>query len=49
MPTAAILAGGRAGRELTAGEIEVFGDRHRLLANVDAPADYEEIEELGRH
>ena len=49
MPTAAILAGGRAGRELTAGEIEVFGDRHRLLARVNTPADYEELEGLRRH
>jgi molybdenum cofactor guanylyltransferase len=31
-------------RELTAGEIDVFGDRHRLLANVNTPADYEEFE-----
>jgi molybdopterin-guanine dinucleotide biosynthesis protein A len=49
MPTAAILAGGRTVRELTAGEIEVFGDRHRLLANVNTPADYEELEGLRRH
>lgn len=31
-------------RELTAGEIDAFGDRHRLLANVNTPADYEEFE-----
>jgi molybdopterin-guanine dinucleotide biosynthesis protein A len=49
MPTAAVLAGGRAVRELTAGEIEVFGDRHRLLASVNTPADYEELEGLRRH
>lgn len=36
-------------RELTAGEIDAFGDRHRLLANVNTPADYEEFEGLGRH
>ena len=49
MSTAAILAGGRAVRELTPGEIEVVGDRHRLLANVNEPADYEELEGLRRH
>jgi hypothetical protein len=49
MPTTAILAGGRAVRELTAGEIEVFGDRHRLLASVNTPADYEELGGLRRH
>ena len=31
-------------RELTAGEIDAFGDHHRLLANVNSPADYEEFE-----
>jgi len=36
-------------RELTAGEIDVFGDRHRLLANVNTPADYEEFEGLRGH
>jgi molybdopterin-guanine dinucleotide biosynthesis protein A len=36
-------------RDLTAGEIEVFGDRHRLLTNVNTPADYEEFEGLRRH
>ena len=49
MPTAAILAGGRAVRELRAWTIEVVGDRHRLLANVNTPADYEELEGLRRH
>jgi hypothetical protein len=49
MPNAAIFAGGRGVRELAAGEIEVFGDRHRLLANVTTPADYEELEGLRRH
>jgi len=36
-------------RELTAGEIDAFGDRHRLLANVNSPADYEEFEGLRGH
>ena len=36
-------------RELTAREIDVFGDRHRLLANVNTPADYEEFEGLRGH
>jgi molybdopterin-guanine dinucleotide biosynthesis protein A len=36
-------------RELTAGEIDAFGDRHRLLANVNTPADYEEFAGLGSH
>ncbi len=36
-------------RELTAGEIDAFGDRHRLLANVNTPADYEEFGELLGH
>lgn len=36
-------------RELTAGEIDAFGDHHRLLANVNTPADYEEFAGLGSH
>ena len=36
-------------RELTPGEIDAFGDRHRLLANVNTPADYEELGELLGH
>jgi molybdopterin-guanine dinucleotide biosynthesis protein A len=36
-------------RELTAVEIDAFGDRHRLLANVNTPADYEEFEGLRGH
>ena len=36
-------------RELTAGEIDVFGDPLRLLANVNTPADYEEFEGLRGH
>jgi molybdopterin-guanine dinucleotide biosynthesis protein A len=36
-------------RELTSGEIDAFGDRHRLLANVNTPADYEELEGLQGH
>jgi len=36
-------------RELTAREIDVFGDRHRLLANVNTPADFEGLEGLGGH
>jgi molybdopterin-guanine dinucleotide biosynthesis protein A len=36
-------------RELTAGEIDAFGDHHRLLANVNSPADYEEFEGLRGH
>jgi molybdopterin-guanine dinucleotide biosynthesis protein A len=36
-------------RELTADEIDAFGDRHRLLANVNTPADYEKLAGLGGH
>jgi len=36
-------------RELTAGEIDAFGDHHRLLANVNTPADYEQFAGLGGH
>ena len=36
-------------RELTAEEIDAFGDRFRLLANVNRPADYEELAGLGGH
>jgi molybdopterin-guanine dinucleotide biosynthesis protein A len=36
-------------RELTPGEIDAFGDRHRLLANVNTPADYEELGEVLGH
>ena len=36
-------------RELTAREIEIFGDRRRLLANVNTPADYEEFEGRRAH
>jgi molybdopterin-guanine dinucleotide biosynthesis protein A len=36
-------------RELTAGEIDAFGDRRRLLANVNSPADYEELKGLRSH
>ncbi len=36
-------------RVLTAGEIDAFGDRHRLFANVKTPADYEALGELQGH
>ena len=36
-------------RELTAGEIDVFGDPLRLLANVNTPADYEAFAGLRGH
>jgi molybdopterin-guanine dinucleotide biosynthesis protein A len=36
-------------RELTPGEIDAFGDRHRLLANVNTPADLEAFGELLDH
>ena len=36
-------------RELTAGEIDAFGDHHRLLANVNTPADYEQFAGLRGH
>ena len=36
-------------RELTAREIDAFGDHHRLLANVNTRADYEELEALQGH
>lgn len=36
-------------RELTPEEIDAFGDRHHLLANVNTPADYEELEGLQGH
>lgn len=36
-------------RELTADEIDAFGDRHRLLANVNTPADYDKLAGLGGH
>jgi molybdopterin-guanine dinucleotide biosynthesis protein A len=36
-------------RELTATEIDAFGDRNRLLANVNTLAEYEELETLLGH
>jgi molybdopterin-guanine dinucleotide biosynthesis protein A len=36
-------------REVTPVEIDAFGDRHRLLANVNTPADYEQFAGLGSH
>ena len=36
-------------RELTLAEIETFGSAHRLLANVNTPADYEEFETPQAH
>ena len=36
-------------RELTAREIDAFGDPRRLLANVNTPADYEALEGLRGH
>jgi GTP:adenosylcobinamide-phosphate guanylyltransferase len=58
MASAAILAGGRArrfdGRDKSAlvvggRSIDAFGNRHRLLANVNTPVEYEEIEALAGH
>jgi molybdopterin-guanine dinucleotide biosynthesis protein A len=36
-------------REVTPAEIERFGDRRRLLANVNTPAEYEELEAVWGH
>jgi len=36
-------------RVIEAEDIEVFGDRHRLLANVNTPADYAGLEALHGH
>jgi molybdenum cofactor guanylyltransferase len=36
-------------RVVEAGDIETFGDRHRLLANVNTPADYAGLEALQVH
>jgi molybdopterin-guanine dinucleotide biosynthesis protein A len=36
-------------RVIEAEDIEVFGDRHRLLANVNTPADYAGLEALPGH
>ena len=36
-------------RVVTADEIEKFGDRHRLLANVNTPAEYAGLEALQGH
>lgn len=36
-------------REVMPAEIEPFGDRHRLLANVNTPAEYEELEAVRGH
>jgi molybdopterin-guanine dinucleotide biosynthesis protein A len=36
-------------RALTIGEIEAFGNAHRLLANVNTPADYEAVETPQSH
>jgi len=30
-------------------ELDLFGNRHRLLANVNTPVEYEEIEALAGH
>jgi len=30
-------------------ELDAFGNRHRLLANVNTPVEYEEIEALAGH
>lgn len=34
---------------VTAEELNAFGDVHRLLANVNSPADYRELEALRGH
>jgi GTP:adenosylcobinamide-phosphate guanylyltransferase len=58
MASAAIHAGGRASRldgrdksALVVGgrSIDASGNRHRLLASVNTPAEYEEIETLADH
>lgn len=36
-------------RELTAAEIDAYGDHNRLLANVNTPGEYEELETLWGH
>ena len=36
-------------RAVTARELDAFGDRHRLLANVNTPADYAGLEALQGH
>ena len=36
-------------RVVTAEEIDRFGNRHRLLANVNTPAEYRSIEALHSH
>jgi len=36
-------------RELTVAEIDAFGDHNRLLANVNTPGEYEELETLWGH
>jgi molybdopterin-guanine dinucleotide biosynthesis protein A len=36
-------------RAVTGRELEAFGDPGRLLANVNTPAEYEELEALQRH
>jgi hypothetical protein len=33
-------------RTVEADEIDTFGDRHRLLANINTPADYAGLEAL---
>ena len=34
---------------VTSEELDAFGNRHRLLANVNTPVEYEEIEALAGH
>jgi molybdopterin-guanine dinucleotide biosynthesis protein A len=36
-------------RAIGGDELERFGDRHRLLANINTPAEYEELEALQAH
>lgn len=36
-------------RELTAADVDAYGDHNRLLANVNTPGEYEEIETLWGH
>jgi len=36
-------------REVSGGELEAFGDPHRLLANVNTPADFAELATLQGH
>ena len=36
-------------REVTVSELDAFGNHERLMANVNTPGDYEEIEALQRH